>query len=39
MYKIYRTREELTGDGIYREFTHKFLLEFFDQKVLLGIGT
>jgi hypothetical protein len=38
MHKIYRTREELTGDGVYREFAHKLLLECFDQKVLLGMG-
>lgn len=38
MYKIYRAREELTGGGVYMEFTHKLLLECFDQKVFRGIG-
>lgn len=38
MYKIYRTREEVTGDGVYREFTHKFLLECFDQKCYLALA-
>jgi hypothetical protein len=38
MYKIYRTREELNGVGVYREFNNELLLERCDQKVLLGIG-
>ena len=38
MCKIYRAREELARGGVYVEFTHKFLLECFDQNVLRGIG-